>query len=143
MSAHAVASTSPWARFRTWTRDRPFTGGLLVVLGGVELFFSGQLDLGNIRLQFGVEGLQATVIPLALVVLGVLAVCSPAQRLFYGIVALALAVYSLIGVNLGGFVLGMLLSAVGGVLVVAWMPRSAPSAVDDDRGSAPRDGTAT
>lgn len=115
------AQVSP---FRSWARQRPFVGGVLVVLGGVELFFSGQLDLGNIRIQFGVEGLQATVIPVALVVLGVLAVCSPAQRLFYGIVALVLAVYSLIGVNLGGFVLGMLLAAVGGVLVVAWMPRT-------------------
>ncbi|GAA3337394.1 hypothetical protein GCM10017714_04230 [Curtobacterium pusillum] len=132
MSAHAVAPTSPWARFRTWARARPFVGGLLVVLGGIELFCSGQLDLGNIRIQFGVEGLQATVIPLALVVLGILAVCSPAQRLFYGIVALALAVYSLIGVNLGGFVLGMLLSTVGGVLVVAWMgPRSTGTAETD------------
>lgn len=123
MSAHAVERTSARTRFRDWRRERPFVGGLLVVLGGIELFCSGQLDLGNIRLQFGIEGLQATVIPLALVVLGVLAVCSSAQRLFYGIIALALAVYSLLGVNLGGFLLGMLLSAVGGVLVVAWMPR--------------------
>lgn len=134
MSAHAAAPTSPRARFRVWARQRPFPGGLLVVLGGIELFCSGQLDLGNIRLQFGIEGLQATVIPVALVVLGVLAVCSPAQRLFYGIVALALAVYSLIGVNLGGFILGMLLSTVGGILVVAWMPRTAtePDGPDED-----------
>jgi hypothetical protein len=133
MSAHAVAPTSPWARFRVWARSRPFIGGLLVVLGGIELFCSGQLDLGNIRIQFGIEGLQATVIPIALVALGVLAVCSPAQRVFYGIVALALAVYSLIGVNLGGFVLGMLLSAVGGVLVVAWMPRESSEPADPER----------
>ncbi|MGN8049731.1 DUF6114 domain-containing protein [Curtobacterium sp. 22159] len=132
MSAHAVVSTSPWARFRAWARVRPFTGGLLVVLGGIELFFSGQLDVGNIRIQFGIEGLQATVIPVALVALGVLAVCSPAQRLFYGIVALALAVYSLIGVNLGGFVLGMLLASVGGILVVAWMPRAASAEQSGD-----------
>lgn len=139
MSAHVVAPSTPWARFRAWSRTRPFVGGLLVVLGGFELFFSGQLDVGNIRLQFGVEGLQATVIPVALVALGVLAVCSPAQRVFYGIVALALAVYSLIGVNLGGFVLGMLLAAVGGVLVVAWMPRRTGG--DPEQGEAEPDTT--
>jgi uncharacterized YccA/Bax inhibitor family protein len=49
----------------------------------------------------------------------------PVHRLFYGVIALALAVYSLIGVNLGGFIVGMLLGAVGGVLSVAWMPKEA------------------
>ena len=138
MSAHAVATVSPYRRFRAWSRRRPFVGGLLVVLGGIELFCSGQLDLGNIRIQFGIEGLQATVIPIALVVLGVLAVCTPAQRLFAGILALVLAVYSLIGVNLGGYVVGMLLATVGGILVVAWMPERRPSA-DTDTATDDRD----
>jgi hypothetical protein len=31
------------------------------------------------------------------------------------------AIYSLVGVNMGGFIIGMLLSGAGGVLVVAWM----------------------
>jgi hypothetical protein len=34
-----------------------------------------------------------------------------------------IAVYSLIGVNLGGFFVGMLLGSVGGILVVSWMPK--------------------
>ncbi|GAA3846359.1 hypothetical protein KACC15558_27400 [Brevibacterium ammoniilyticum] len=116
------------ARFRLWRRQRPFIGGLLVVLGGIELFFSGQLDTGRIQVQFGIEGLQATVIPIALVLLGVLAIAMPVHHVFYGILALIIAVYSLIGVNLGGFVLGMLLASVGAVLVVAWMgPRESRS----------------
>jgi hypothetical protein len=118
-------------RFRTWRRSRPFVGGLLVVLAGFEMFFSGQLDLGNIQIQFGIEGLQATLIPAVLVLLGVLATTMPQHRVFYGVVALVLAVYSLIGVNLGGFVVGMLLAAIGGVLIVAWMPREARSTVAD------------
>ena len=113
------------ARFRAWRRRRPFWGGLLTALGGVELFFSGQLDIGKIHVQLGIEGLQATIIPILLVVLGVLVIAMPAHRIFYGIIALAVAVYSLVGVNLGGFFLGMLLSCVGGVLTVAWMPAKA------------------
>lgn len=115
-------------RFRAWRRRRPFVGGLLTTLGGVEMFFSGQLDLGRIHVQLGIEGLQATIIPVLLVLLGVLAIAMPAHRIFYGVIALAVAVYSLIGVNLGGFFIGMLLSSIGGVLTVAWMPRESARA---------------
>jgi hypothetical protein len=111
------------ASFRAWRRQRPFIGGLLTVLAGVEVFFSGQLDVGKIHVQVGIEGLQATIIPLLLVVLGILAMFMPAHRIFYGVISLAIAVYSLIGVNLGGFLIGMLLGSVGGILTVAWMPR--------------------
>jgi hypothetical protein len=55
----------------------------------------------------------------------VLVVAMPAHHVFYGVIALAVAVYSLVGVNLGGFFIGMLLASVGGVLTVAWMPRRA------------------
>lgn len=111
--------------FGRWAHNRPFVGGLLVALAGIEMFFSGQLDIGNIHVQLGIEGFQATVIPIGMVLLGVLAALMPAHRIFYGVLALVLAVYSLVGVNLGGFFVGMLLGAVGGVLVVAWMPRAA------------------
>ena len=111
------------AAFANWFRTRPAIGGLLVVLSGVELFFSGQLDIGTIHVQLGIEGLQATIVPIALIALGVLVILMPVHRIFYGVLALALSVYSLIGVNLGGFIIGMLLGAVGGVLVVAWMPK--------------------
>lgn len=115
-------------RFRNWRHQRPFIGGVLAALGGIELFFSGQLDTGNLQIQFGIEGLQATVIPIALVVLGLIAIFKPTHHVFYGIIALVLAVYSLIGVNLGGFIIGMLLSAIGSILVVAWMgPRKPKS----------------
>ncbi|MGN8027031.1 DUF6114 domain-containing protein [Microbacterium sp. 22242] len=114
--------------FRHWRRGRPFIGGLLVALGGVEMFFSGQLDIGHLHVQLGIEGLQATIIPIALVLLGILAITMPAHHVFYGILALVVAIYSLIGVNLGGFIVGMLLSGVGAVLVVAWMGTRRPPA---------------
>jgi hypothetical protein len=114
--------------FASWRRARPFAGGTLTVLAGVELFFSGQLDIGNIHVQLGIEGFQATIIPVLLVVLGMLAMLMPVHRVFYGVISLAVSVYSLVGVNLGGLLVGMLLGAVGGVLIVAWMPRVASAA---------------
>ena len=95
--------------FGGWAHRRPFVGGVLAILAGVEMFFSGQLDIGNIHVQLGIEGFQATVIPVGMVLLGVLAILMPAHRIFYGVLTLVLAVYSLIGVNLGGFFVGMLL----------------------------------
>ena len=49
-----------------------------------------------------------------LVVLGLLAMMMPVHRIFYGVISLVVSVYSLIGVNLGGFFLGMLLGTTGG-----------------------------
>ena len=123
--------TQSRASFAEWRRERPFVGGLLTMIAGVEMFFSGQLDIGKIHVQLGIEGFQATIIPVLLVVLGLLAMLMPVHRVFYGVISLVVSVYSLIGVNLGGFFLGMVLGAIGGVLVVAWMPKAsrAPDAL--------------
>lgn len=137
--------TSRRAAFREWRLARPFWGAVLIALGGIAMFLSSQLDLGHIQLQLGLEGLQALVIPIALVLLGVLIMFMPAHRLFYGIIALVVAIYSLVGVNLGGFIIGMVLSAMGGVLAVAWMPRKPKDdaheeSEDDGAGAAHDDG---
>jgi len=121
---------SPARGFRHWRRQRPFIGGLLVAVGGIEMFFSGQLDIGHLHVQLGIEGLQATIIPIALLLLGILAITMPAHHVFYGILALVVAIYSLIGVNLGGFIVGMLLAGTGAVLVVAWMGPRDPVTAD-------------
>lgn len=126
-----------WRAFVVWSRQRPFIGGLLTVLGGVEMFFSGQLSVGAMKVQVGIEGFQAVLIPIVLVVLGVLATLMPQHRIFYGVIALVVAVYSLVGVNLGGFFLGMILASVGGVLIVSWMPKGAKKDRDDDAAPPP------
>jgi len=139
MTAMATTASAParrvarrWHAFRSWAKRRPFVGGVLLALAGVELFFSGQLDLGRIQIQFGIEGLQATVIPVAMIALGVLAILMPQHHVFYGVIALALAVYAVIGVNLGGFMIGTLLGIIGGVLVAAYLARPA-AAVEGEK----------
>lgn len=121
--ADAAAPAVTASRWRAWRRGRPIVGGILLILGGLELFGSSQLDFGRLHIHLGIEGLQALVIPLLLVALGALVIATPAHRMLYGIVALAVAVYSIVGVNLGGFLVGFLLAAVGGILTVSWMPR--------------------
>jgi len=124
--------SSRLAIFSAWRCRRPFVGGILAALAGVEIFFSGQLDVGKIHVQVGIEGLQATIIPVLMVLLGILALLMPVHRIFYGVIVLVLSVYSLIGVNLGGFFIGILLGAIGGILIVAWMPKKATHGTSQD-----------
>lgn len=135
VTEESVESDAPRSGgFRVWRRQRPFVGGLLTAIGGVEMFFSGQLDIGHLHVQMGIEGMQATLIPVLLLLLGILSMAMPAHHIFYGVITLAVSIYSLIGVNLGGFLIGMLLSTVGGILVVAWMgPKAVAPSGDGDR----------
>ncbi|MFE5308812.1 DUF6114 domain-containing protein [Isoptericola sp. NPDC056605] len=117
-------------RFAAWRRDRPFWGGTLAILSGLVLWFSGRLQIDNFEIQLGIEGMQSTLLPVALVLLGALVMTQPQFRVFYGVITLAISVYSLLGVNLGGFGVGMVLGVVGGILAVSWMPRPAAEAAE-------------
>lgn len=121
-----------------WHRRRPLIGGLLLVLAGFEIFLSGRFGLGSLRVQLGGDGLIPVIIPALLVLLGLLAVAIPRQHVVLGLIALVVALSSLVGVNLGGFIVGMLLAGIGGVLVVAWMH---PEQRASPRRRARRDGT--
>ena len=138
----ATPSTSPGG-FRHWRRTRPFWGGLLLVLAGLELFFSANLTLGDLQVHFGPEGFLSYLLPLLLLLCGVLTWVTPGQRLFYGILGLLTAVYSLVGLNFGGFVAGMFLGILGGALVLAWSPARAqaelPLPADVDEPAEPGD----
>jgi Family of unknown function (DUF6114) len=124
-TAHAPQAgglAQAWRNFRRWQRARPFWGGLLLVLSGIELFLSGNMSLGSLSIHFGPTGFLSYVIPAILVLCGVMTWLSPAQRLFYGIVGSLVAVYSLIGLNFGGFMVGLMLGIIGGALAIAWSP---------------------
>ncbi|HEX5202421.1 DUF6114 domain-containing protein [Paractinoplanes rhizophilus] len=117
-----MATDNFWGKFRRWRRHRPFWGGLLLILSAVELYLSANLALGGVEVHLGPQGFLSYLLPLILLMCGLLAWFTPAQRLFYGIVALLTALYTFLGLNLGGFVIGMLLGIFGGALVIAWGP---------------------
>jgi Family of unknown function (DUF6114) len=108
--------------YRRWRRNRPFWGGLFMILSGAFLFLSGNLELGNLQIHLGVTGFLSYIVPAFMILCGALAWATPSQRIFYGILGTIAALYSLISVNLGGFLLGMLLGIIGGCLTVAWVP---------------------
>ena len=129
--ADEVAAPSEPGPFARWFRSRPVIGGLITVIGGIAMFFSSQLQLGGMTVHVGIEGAQAMILPAVLVVCGALAIFSPAQHVFYGIVAMIISVYSLVGVNLGGFFIGFLLGSIGGIVVASWR-RTTPRSDDED-----------
>ena len=132
-----------WRFFRRWQRSRPFWGGLLIALAGLEMFASTRMTLNGLSFRSGATGLLSLLIPVILVTCGLLLWFTPAQRLFYSVVAAVTAVYSLIGLNLGGFFVGLLLGIVGSALAFAWTPtRPAPprQQADDEKDGTGRSG---
>ncbi|MEV4623390.1 DUF6114 domain-containing protein [Asanoa sp. NPDC049573] len=130
-----------WRGFGRWRRSRPFWGGLLLLLSGTEIFLSTQLSLGGLSFQLGPTGFLSWVIPTILVACGVLAWATPQQRMFYAIVGAVTAVFSLIGVNLGGFFLGLILGIIGAGLVFGWTPvvAATPAAIPTQPGPEDRE----
>jgi hypothetical protein len=124
---------------------------LFLLLGGLQLFLSSNLDLGGISVHFGPEGFLSYLLPLLLLLCGLLVWVTPAQRVFYGVIGALTSVYSLIGLNLGGFFLGMLFGVLGSSLAIAWTPvrlerppaSPATESEDGDEGSADQAPTAS
>ena len=123
--------------WRDWRRTRPFWGGLLIVLGGGEILSTSVVSLGpTFRAGLGgVDGFLGTVIAFVLALCGLLLWFSPAQRVFYSIVAVVLALATFNTINYGGFFIGMLLGIIGGGLAFAWSPGTggAPAPKDEHR----------
>ncbi|TDB73430.1 DUF6114 domain-containing protein [Micromonospora sp. KC723] len=124
-----------WRGFRRWQRNRPFWGGLLTALAGVEMFASTKMTIDGLSFSSGPTGLYSLLIPAILLTCGLLLWLSPAQRLFYSIVAAITTIYSLMGLNLGGFFVGLLLGLVGSALGFAWTP-GRPAATGSAEGQA-------
>ncbi|NBE85258.1 DUF6114 domain-containing protein [Micromonospora rubida] len=116
-----------WRGFRRWRWSRPFWGGLFTALAGVEIFATTQMSLSDLTFQMGPTGFLSWLIPVILVASGMLMWFTPQQRMFYAIVGAVTAVFSLIGVNLGGFFVGLLFGMVGGALGFAWVPSRRPA----------------
>ncbi|MEU2948533.1 DUF6114 domain-containing protein [Nocardiopsis alba] len=115
-------------RFRDWRRTRPFWGGLLLVVAGIELLVAPAAQSLILPIDLivyaGVAGVSGTLIGFLLIALGVLSWLQPAQNVFFGLVGVMLSLASFVTSNFGGFVIGMLVGIVGGALVFAWGPKA-------------------
>ncbi len=120
MSAPARTDWRP--AWRGWRRSRPFTAGLLLVLGGLELAGVSWSGLGFLPFT-GTAGAASWTLGGLLVVAGVTTWRTPGLRHFAGTLAAVLSLVSLVAANLGGFLLGFLLTAVGSALALAWIPQ--------------------
>lgn len=126
-----VTAPQPWRmrrqRWDAWRHTRPFWGGLLLVLAGLELFalpLSGVLVHGALKLviYIGIGGVFGVLIGVLLVVAGLVTWFNPMHRTFYGVAGIVLGIVSFPASNLGGLFIGMLLAIAGGALAFAWTP---------------------
>jgi hypothetical protein len=123
--------------WRQWRRTRPFWGGLLVLVAGLEILLSERAAI-PIIVHIGLQGIAGYIVPAVMVLLGLLLLFNPAQRLFYSLLAVLLALGSWITSNLGGFFVGMLLGVVGGSLAFAWQLRDQPEEASRRRKPPPK-----
>jgi Family of unknown function (DUF6114) len=124
------------ARWRQWRHTRPFWGGVFVIAGGTVTLLSERAPL-PLMVHIGVQGAAGYLVPLVLLLCGLLLWFNPAQRTFYSILAVLLALGSWITSNLGGFFAGMLLGVLGGSLGFAWEHRDSPPAARPARPAPP------
>ncbi|MFE9558471.1 DUF6114 domain-containing protein [Streptomyces sp. NPDC006703] len=111
--------------FRAWRGRRPFWAGLLTIAGGVPIMYFpyANMHLGNVTLAMSTTaGAGSLIIGVLLVTLGLTMWFHHVVRTFAGVAAILLALISLPIANIGGFVVGFLLSMFGGALAVAWVP---------------------
>ncbi|MGW1722064.1 DUF6114 domain-containing protein [Streptomyces sp. NPDC002306] len=111
--------------FRSWRSGRPFWGGLLLALGGAEILLTEKASL-KVVMHIGMQGLAGYLLPVLMVLLGLLILFNPTQRLFYSITGVLLTLGTWITSNLGGFFVGLLLGIVGSCLAFGWLPDQEP-----------------
>ncbi|WP_238431298.1 DUF6114 domain-containing protein [Streptomyces cavernae] len=111
--------------FKQWRSDRPFWGGLLLALGGAQILLTMKASL-KVILHVGMQGVAGYLLPSVMLLLGLLILFNPSQRLFYSIVGVMASLATWATSNMGGFFVGLLLGTVGSVLTFGWLPDQEP-----------------
>ncbi|MFD9501392.1 DUF6114 domain-containing protein [Streptomyces sp. NPDC060035] len=112
-------------RFRDWRHTRPFWAGLLTALGGGPIAYLpyANLKIGHLTLAMATTaGAGSLIIGVLLITLGLTMWYHHIVRVFAGVATILLALVSIPVSNLGGFLIGFLLSMVGGCLALSWAP---------------------
>ncbi|MFJ3810950.1 DUF6114 domain-containing protein [Streptomyces sp. NPDC090073] len=117
----------PRLAFRGWRARRPFWGGLLLALGGGEILLTEKASL-KVVMHIGMQGLAGYLLPTLMVLLGLLVLVNPTQRLFYSVTGVLVSLGTWLTSNLGGFLLGLLLGVAGSCLTFGWLPDQEPRA---------------
>lgn len=125
-----------WSQFNDWRAERPFFGGVLLMLAGIVITWVPMQILPDIIFIGGqVAGFLAVGAMFGVFVFlsGVYALYKPSLSDEIGVAGVVLSIMSLFG-SLGGLFLGMLLGILGGNLCIAWKPEDTevtePSKVD-------------
>lgn len=112
-------------RFRQWRGRRPFPGGLMLALGGAWILLTMKAPLPVI-LHIGMQGLAGYLLPTLMLLVGLLILFNPSQRLFYSVIGVLLSLGTWLTSNLGGFLIGLLLGVAGSCLAFGWLPDQEP-----------------
>ncbi|WP_330324789.1 DUF6114 domain-containing protein [Streptomyces pseudovenezuelae] len=124
--------------FTRWVYGRPFFGGLWLTLGGLWILVTMKASV-KVVLHVGMQGVAGYLLPTLMVLLGLLILFSPAQRLFYSITGVLISMGTWVTSNLGGFMVGLLLGVAGSILTFGWLPDQDPRVSRRERrGSAQR-----
>lgn len=113
---------------------------MLLALGGGEILLTEKASL-KVVLHIGMQGLAGYLLPGLMVLLGLLILFNPAQRLFYSITGILLSLGTWLTSNLGGFFIGLLLGATGSCLTFGWLPDQEPRISRRKRRKQTRTGT--
>jgi hypothetical protein len=121
MVLRGLRNTFAVRKFREFRYTRPFWGALFVLVAGLEIGF---LPLGptDALIRAGKGAFTALACSGLLLVMGLVILFLPTQRMAAGIIAVLVSLASFPLSNLGGFVVGMLLGIVGGSLAFGWVP---------------------
>ena len=107
--------------FRGFRRTRPFWGGLWILVGGYFLLEMSMVPI-QIIVSAGLTGLGGWLTGGGLILCGLMTWFVPNQKLFAGVIALLLAIVSIVISNLGGMFLGMFFGVIGASMTLGWGP---------------------
>jgi hypothetical protein len=127
-----VVSARTW--LRAFRRTRPFWGGVWLLAGGAWILHYSYQPL-QLAIAAGFAGMGGLLTGGGLVLCGFAAWFAPTQRFLVGLIAMMLALASLVASNLGGFFVGMLLGLAGSSMLLGWGTKS--SRLPAERGTTP------
>lgn len=108
-------------RFMDWRAERPFRGGVLLILGGIVVALPALLIIEAILIVGAGRAALSLAVGGLLVCAGAVVLLRPELSMKVGVAASVLAVTSLLS-SFGGYFVGALLSSAGAVLCFAWEP---------------------